>query len=165
MKKKLAGTWKKKRILASPNNSNKFATGRILEKTGRSWEGTDFSWLSSKVSQTLVWSYNRGEPVVSYIWTNFVWDITGWSSRLQENYWSFKENLQNIPQIHRGKAEDVNVKPVGLANTRISTGYAQKSPRGLVWSGEVNSNFHAPHGWDGIDWPQVTWEPCELALS
>jgi hypothetical protein len=32
---------------------NKFATGQILEKTGRSCEGADFSWLSSKVSRTL----------------------------------------------------------------------------------------------------------------
>jgi hypothetical protein len=34
-------------------NGNKFATGQILEKTGRSCEGADFSWLSSKVSRTL----------------------------------------------------------------------------------------------------------------
>ena len=29
-----------------------FATGQILKKTGRSCEGVDFSWLSSKVSGT-----------------------------------------------------------------------------------------------------------------
>ena len=34
-------------------NGDKFATGQILEKTGRSCEGADFSWLSSKVSRTL----------------------------------------------------------------------------------------------------------------
>jgi ABC-type phosphate transport system auxiliary subunit len=34
-------------------NGNKFATGEILKKTGRNCEGADFSWLSSKVSQTL----------------------------------------------------------------------------------------------------------------
>ena len=34
---------------------NKFATGEILKKIGRSCEGADFSWLSSKVSRTLVW--------------------------------------------------------------------------------------------------------------
>ena len=27
-----------------------------LEKTGKSCEGADFSWLSSKVSQTLLWT-------------------------------------------------------------------------------------------------------------
>ena len=34
-------------------NDNKFATGQILKKPSRSWEGADFSWLSSKVSRTL----------------------------------------------------------------------------------------------------------------
>ena len=27
-----------------------------------------------------------GEPTASYRWTGGVWEITGWSSRLQENY-------------------------------------------------------------------------------
>jgi hypothetical protein len=31
--------------------------------------------------------YDRGEPAVS--WTGWSWEITGWSSRLQENYRSF----------------------------------------------------------------------------
>jgi hypothetical protein len=35
-------------------NGNKFATGQILRKTGRSCEGADFSWLSSKFSRTPV---------------------------------------------------------------------------------------------------------------
>ena len=35
-------------------NGNKFATGQILKETGRSCEGADFSWLTSKVSRTLV---------------------------------------------------------------------------------------------------------------
>ena len=34
-------------------NGNKFATNQILEKTSRSCEGADFSWLSSKNSRTL----------------------------------------------------------------------------------------------------------------
>jgi ABC-type phosphate transport system auxiliary subunit len=34
-------------------NGNKFATDQTLKKTGRSCEGADFSWLSSKVSRTL----------------------------------------------------------------------------------------------------------------
>ena len=32
------------------------------------------------------------------------------------------------PNLMKGKAEDVNMSPVGLANTRISTDYAQKFP-------------------------------------
>jgi hypothetical protein len=37
--------------------------------------------------------YDREEPAVSYRWTGWVWEITGWRSRLQENYWSFWRNL------------------------------------------------------------------------
>jgi hypothetical protein len=41
-------------------NGNKFATGhQILGKTGRSCEGADFSWLSSKVSRTLLGANNK----------------------------------------------------------------------------------------------------------
>ena len=32
---------------------------------------------------------SRGEPAVSYKWTGWVWEITSWSSRLQENYRPF----------------------------------------------------------------------------
>ena len=32
------------------------------------------------------------EPAVSYRWTHWVWEITGWSSRLQENDRSFQRN-------------------------------------------------------------------------
>ena len=57
MKKKVAGTWKKKNIGYWPVqiNGNKFASDQIRRKTGRSCEGADFSWLSSKVSRTLPW--------------------------------------------------------------------------------------------------------------
>ena len=41
-------------------------------------------WLSGCMR-----SNERGEPAVSSRWTGWVWEITGWSSRLQENYWSF----------------------------------------------------------------------------
>jgi hypothetical protein len=34
-------------------NGNRFVSGQILKKSGRSCEGADFSWLSSKVSRTL----------------------------------------------------------------------------------------------------------------
>ena len=37
-----------------------------------------------------------------------------------------------MPQFNKGKPEDVKLEPVGLANTRISTGYAQKSPQLLL---------------------------------
>ena len=40
-------------------NDNKFATGQILENPVKSCEGAEFSWLSSKVSGTLMSRENR----------------------------------------------------------------------------------------------------------
>jgi hypothetical protein len=51
MKKKSAGTWKKERILAGPNEWQQVCNRSNPGKTGRSCEGADFSWLSSKVSR------------------------------------------------------------------------------------------------------------------
>ena len=34
-------------------------------------------------------NYDQGEPAVSHRWTGWVWETTGWGSRLQENYRSF----------------------------------------------------------------------------
>jgi hypothetical protein len=62
MKKKLAGTCKKYiGYWLVQMNGNKSATGQILKKAGRSSEGADFSWLSSKVSQTL--NRNQLQPL------------------------------------------------------------------------------------------------------
>ena len=44
---------RKYRILASPNQWQQACNRSNLEKTGRSCEGADFSWLSSKDSRTL----------------------------------------------------------------------------------------------------------------
>jgi hypothetical protein len=49
MKKKLTGTWKKYRIVAGPNEWQQVCNRLNPGKTGRSCEGPDFSWLSSKV--------------------------------------------------------------------------------------------------------------------
>ena len=62
-------------------------------------------------------------------WTKWVWKITGWSSRLHENYQSFLKNIWNIPQIDKEKPKDVNMQPDGSGNTRTSTDYAQKCPQ------------------------------------
>jgi hypothetical protein len=35
----------------------------------------------------------QGEPAATYRWPGWVWEITGWSSKLQENYQSFLEEL------------------------------------------------------------------------
>jgi hypothetical protein len=55
MKKNLAGTWKKKKKKkAGANEWQQVCIRSNPEKTGRSCEGADFSWLSSKVSRTLL---------------------------------------------------------------------------------------------------------------
>jgi hypothetical protein len=54
MKKKLAGTWKKiYRILVGPNEWQQDCNRSNPEKTGRSCERPECSWLSSRVSRTL----------------------------------------------------------------------------------------------------------------
>ena len=43
----------------------------------------------------------------------------------------FRGIYRIIPQFNEGKPEDVDIEPAGLANTRISTDYGQKSSRSL----------------------------------
>ena len=43
------------RILAGPNEWQQVCNRSNPGKTGRSCEGADFSWLSSKVSRTVLW--------------------------------------------------------------------------------------------------------------
>ena len=45
-----------------------------------------FKWWEHKDDEEEVDDYDRGEPAVSYRRTGWVWKITGWGSRLQENY-------------------------------------------------------------------------------
>ena len=111
---------------------------------------------------------DRGEPVVSYRWTGWVWEITGWSSRLQENYPSFERNLWNIPQFSKEEPKDVNMWLVGLGNTRMSTDYAQKSPQTLfatlkivLWPSWNKSRDMSDH-WIGLKTRQIA--SCSLQL-
>ena len=46
----------------------------------------------------LLWSWARREPAVSYRWTGWVSEITGWSSRLEENYRSIFRGIYRIKQ-------------------------------------------------------------------
>jgi hypothetical protein len=89
MEKKLAGTWKKNyRILAGPNSWQQVCNWSNPEKTGRSCEGADFSWWSSKVARTLSPSSGlwRWKLVVS--WSNLEeptgawWPAVGWQGFL-----------------------------------------------------------------------------------
>ena len=47
------------------------------------------SWEMELAKSKWCCGYDRGEPAVSYRWSGWVWEITGWSWRLQENYRSF----------------------------------------------------------------------------
>ena len=53
---------KKYRILASPNERKQVSNRSNPEKTGRSCEGADFRWLSSRVFRTLL--PGRGREIV-----------------------------------------------------------------------------------------------------
>jgi hypothetical protein len=54
LKKEKERKKKKKGYWPVHMNGNKFATGQILKKPHRSCEGADFSWLTLKVSRTLL---------------------------------------------------------------------------------------------------------------
>jgi hypothetical protein len=87
MKKKLADTKKKQRILAGPNEWQQVCNRSNPEKTGRSCEGVDFSWLSSKISRTLVRTWYKanniihrrdawGQPSLESKWTYLLWMVS-----------------------------------------------------------------------------------------
>ena len=62
-------------------NGNKFATGQILKKKpGRSCEGAEFSWLSSKVTRTLL-------PIDAFNLGSLVDMSRHFTSKLLVTYW------------------------------------------------------------------------------
>jgi hypothetical protein len=73
----------------------------------------------------------QGEPTASsYTWTGWAWELTGWSSsRLQENYQSFKRIDEIYLKIIKKNPEVVNMYPIGLWNSRILIGCVQISPQ------------------------------------
>ena len=60
---------KKNRIWASQNEWQQVCNRSNPEKCGRSCEGVDFSWLSSKVSWTLVLCHHQIASLVPFIWS------------------------------------------------------------------------------------------------
>ena len=50
----------------------------------------------------------------------------------RKNSEHFREIYSICPNLIKKKPKDVNMQLVGLANLRISTNYAQKSPRSLA---------------------------------
>lgn len=54
-------------------------------------------------------SNERGEMTTTYKWTNWIWEIIDWISRLQENYWSFMRNLWRIFWINTEVVSWINL--------------------------------------------------------
>ena len=74
-----------------PRNPQNFYScgGNVLDVL---YVSTEFSWHSNYSSglvtiylHKVVRNYDRGEPAVSHKWTNWVWEVSSWSSR----NWSF----------------------------------------------------------------------------
>ena len=83
------------RIWTNPSTEElKFESPSIYEDSNlEHWSATPVvvTWkvMSQHLFLNIIPNNDRGEPAVSYKWTGWVWEITGWSSRLQENYRSF----------------------------------------------------------------------------
>lgn len=88
-------------------------------------------WVEVKVFSCDHLSHELGEPTASFIWTGWVREITGWSSKTLWNSMTIFREIDSlyIPQSDKAQPKGCNMKPVGLGNTGISTGYAHKSPR------------------------------------
>ena len=99
------------------------------------------SWLGISTSTIVSWcralwnlahvegANEPGELIASYRWTNWVWGIARWSSRLQEDYPTFGGIWRRyLNWIKENQKMSMCIGSVGLGNTRISTNYAQKSP-------------------------------------
>ena len=105
----------------------------------QSWTSTGYisnsngSFVTNcRFSRSLVFIYDRGGPAVGYKRTGWLREVTGWSSRLQEITGHFRGIYRIYPNVIKENWRMSTCKPVELANTRISTGYAQKSPQSLV---------------------------------
>ena len=66
----------------------------------------------------------------------------------------FDLTLNTSPKPHLQKVMPCELHPCHIWNLGLGTPFEV-----------VSSNFHALHGWDCMDWPHVTWNPCELALK
>ena len=85
--------------------------------------------------------------IASYRWTGWVWETTGWSSRLQGNYQSFLWNPWNIP---RSKKKNPKKKPATGRTWKHQLGSWPTVPKNL------------PGHW-GI--PSASWESIRTEVS
>ena len=73
------------------------------------------------------------EPTVSYRRAGWVWGITGWSSRLQEDNQPFLRNLENIPQHNK---ENWKMSTCNRSDLETMSGKVQRlvtDETGRVW--------------------------------
>ena len=84
----------------------------------------------------VIYSYDRGEPAVSYRWTGWVEEkpveVQDYCRKITEHFRGIHRIYRNLMKENRRMSTCNQL--VGLANTRIWTCYAQKSPRSLVYS-------------------------------
>jgi hypothetical protein len=93
-----------------------------------------------------VMTNDRGEPAVSYRWTGWVWEISSWCSRLQENYRSLQRNLWLIPQINIENRRMSTCNPLDLQ----TLGSQPIMPKNL------------PDHWE---WPHMLWISPHKSLT
>jgi hypothetical protein len=65
------------------------------------WKGPSVRFIAIAIETrqcSPIWPNGQGELPVRYKWTGWVWEITGWSSRLQENYRTvLEESIEYTP--------------------------------------------------------------------
>jgi hypothetical protein len=96
--------WRFSFLFLSYRSSQVHLTGGTRQMA-RSWHIMDKShysrrkrWTTTPCHLPLIRRHpirinHQGKPAVSYKWTSWVWEITSWSSKLQENCRSFLRNL------------------------------------------------------------------------
>jgi hypothetical protein len=67
------------------------------------------------------WTSVRGQPVATYRWTGWIWEITCWSSsRLQENLWILVEEFIEYRTPQRNEEKTQKMSPCNQCMTRKS---------------------------------------------
>ena len=85
-----------------------------------------------QINDPIIYIYVLEELTVSYRWTGWVGEITGWTWRLQENYQSFERNLWNIPHMNKSNPEGVKMSPAGFRMTRFLTQLCPKTFQAMI---------------------------------
>ena len=129
-------------------NGNKFATGQILDATGRSCEGADFSWSSLKVSRTLHGPVGLGNTGILTCWvTREAAGINNDSEpqRKLVEYEEYRQHFDLLNKVHAFGARE-GVDP--SCNTLLCT--CAHFQTALLWTLQYNM------------WPQISWSSVPI---